>query len=94
MNILSQVLPEHNTQLRAGLWLTPQGAVVGYGPMLAANGLAYCFTCGTDECSHVQQCDQAWLSGRDSVEIPFMGEPIPYEDEGDRESEYGLTPEW
>lgn len=96
MNSLTQVLPKRNTQLRPNLWQTTTGAVVGYGAMLAPNGLAFCFTCGTDECSHVQQCDEAWLAGRDSQEIPFMGEPVTYDDsaEYNQEAEYGIPPAW
>jgi hypothetical protein len=67
VNILPQNLVERNTQVRHNLWLTSTGAVVGYGPILAPNGLTYCFTCGTDECTHVQQCDDAWQAGTDSV---------------------------
>lgn len=95
MNSIAQLTVEHNRQIRANLWQTESGAVVGYGPRLAANGFVFCFTCGTDECQHVQQLDEAWLAGQDSVEIPFDGSLL--DDSGDESTEaarLGLPVEW
>lgn len=95
MSILTQISPTVNRQVRPNLWLTESGALVGYGPMLAPTGYAFCFTCGTDECQHVQRLDEAWLAGQDSVEIPFdSSSPADSGDESTNEARLGLMAEW
>lgn len=95
MSNISQLTTKHNRQIRPNLWQTESGAVVGYGPRLAANGFVFCFTCGTDECQHVQQLDEAWLVGLDSVEIPFDGiAPDDSGDESTNEARLGLPVGW
>lgn len=74
--------PAQISKLRPNLWQAPDGAVIGYGALLAPGGYYYCFTCNTTDCKHVRPVDEAWLAGEDSAEIPFDGyvedEPLEY----------------
>lgn len=95
MVILPQVHSQHNTQIRRNLWQTPEGAVVGYGAMLAPGGFYFCFTCNASDCSHIKASDEAWMKGEDSAEIPFDGSmPAGSGDESSEAARLGLPVEW
>ena len=55
-------------KIRPNLWQSADGAVIGFGAILAPNGLYFCFTCNGPECEHTQAVDAEWLAGgRDSA---------------------------
>ena len=66
-------------KLRPNLWQAPDGAVIGFGTLHAPGGSYFCFTCNQPDCCHVEPVDEAWLSGVDSAEVPFDGEPLTYD---------------
>lgn len=91
------------SKLRPNLWQARDGSVIGFGAILAPGGLYYCFTCSADGCQHTASVDEAWLSGRDSAEIPFDGmidEALDYNEDDEltfvsgagmfTEADYGL----
>lgn len=94
------------SKIRSNLWQVADGAVIGYGAILAPGGLYYCFTCSADDCPHVGTVDEAWVAGEDSAEIPFDGmvdEPLDYDNEElvfvsgaglFAEYDYGLSEPW
>lgn len=55
-------------KVRPNLWQAADGAVIGFGAILAPGGLYFCFTCNTAECGHAASVDEAWISGDDSAE--------------------------
>lgn len=64
-------------KLRPNLWIATDGAVIGYGTLLAPGGLYYCFTCNTANCEHVGPVRGEWESGRESV----VDEPLAFDDD-------------
>lgn len=64
-------------KLRPNLWQALDGAVIGYGTLLAPGGLYYCFSCNTADCEHVEPVRGAWESGRESV----VDEPLQFDGE-------------
>lgn len=50
-------------KLRANLYQLPHGHLVGFGPLEAENGLAWCWNCSEPECIHVEAITQSWLDG-------------------------------
>lgn len=104
----NQIVAQANkiAKIRPNLWQAPDGAVIGYGALLAPAGFYFCFTCSTDECRHVQAIDEAWLAGDaecSAERIPFDGsvpEDEPLDFDGDElifasgiewPDEYGLS---
>lgn len=55
-------------KLRPNLWEAADGAVIGFGAILAPDGLYFCFTCNGPECEHTQAVNTEWLAGGHSVE--------------------------
>lgn len=64
-NIINQTEPI--VKVRPNLWQAGDGAVIGFGAILAPGGLYFCFSCNTADCPHVATVDGEWLAGRDSV---------------------------
>lgn len=61
------------SKIRPNLWQLDTGHVVGFGTILAPDGLYFCFTCSADNCPHVETVSEAWVAGEDSAEIPWNG---------------------